>query len=500
MAVSGIGTGTSASIQAALDLRNQLDALQRQLSTGKKSDTYAGLGLDSGLTVGLRAHLSAVTSYQQSMTQVGVRLDVAQTALGQIQSLVQTARSTALSSHFSLGANNQTADQASAKLQLDQLLGLLNTSSGDRYLFSGNSVDQAPVETTDHILNGYAGKAGLKQVIAERRLADLGASGLGRLNLTSPTATSVRLAEDAVSPFGFKLVGATTNFASATATGPSGTPPSMTFDLGASNPNDGDTVTFTFKLPDGSTEDLKLTATTTAPPGPGQFLIGANSTATRTNLQTALNQSLATLAGTALSAASAVAAGNDFFNIDATHPPQRVAGPPFDTATALTNGTPANTVSWYLGDAGSGSARSTATVRADQSITLDYGMRANEQALRSAVQSIAVFAATTYATSDPNAAGSYDALQQRVTTALGEPAGQQKISDIVGELAGVQVAIQSSTDRHQQTQSTLQSLLDQVEGAPPEEVGAKILALQTSLQATLQTTALLLQTNILNYL
>jgi hypothetical protein len=34
----------------------------------------------------------------------------------------------------------------------------------------------------------------------------------------------------------------------------------------------------------------------------------------------------------------------------------------------------------------------------------------------------------------------------------------------------------------------------------PEEVGVQILALQASLQATLQTTAMLLQTNLLNYL
>ena len=49
-------------------------------------------------------------------------------------------------------------------------------------------------------------------------------------------------------------------------------------------------------------------------------------------------------------AASAVQAGNDFFNTDANNPPQRVDGPPFDTATAMIDGTPANTVAWYTGD------------------------------------------------------------------------------------------------------------------------------------------------------
>ena len=116
------------------------------------------------------------------------------------------------------------------------------------------------------------------------------------------------------------------------------------------------------------------------------------------------------------------------------------------------------------------------------------------------MQNIAVFAATSYSGTDPNAAGSYEALQRRVATVLAQPSGQQRISDIAGDLAGVQTALKTGGDRHRQTKSTLEGLLNQVEGVTTEEVAAKILALQTSLQATLQSTALLLQTNILKYL
>ena len=70
------------------------------------------------------------------------------------------------------------------------------------------------------------------------------------------------------------------------------------------------------------------------------------------HLQAALTSAIGTLAATSLTAASAVAASNDFFNIDGTHPPQRVAGPNFATATSLEAGTPANTVSWYIGEMG----------------------------------------------------------------------------------------------------------------------------------------------------
>jgi len=198
-------------------------------------------------------------------------------------------------------------------------------------------------------------------------------------------------------------------------------------------------------------------------------------------------------------AASAVAAGNDFFNTDASHPPQRVDGPPFDTATGFRDGT-ADTVAWYTGDNATTDPRSTALAHADQSLTVSYGARANEDALRSAVQNMAVFAAVQFSSSDPNASAQYNALKQRIGANLNGQSGQEKVSDIAGQLAGAQVALNNAKDRQDQTNTTLQNMLQGVEGADPNDVAAQILALQTSLQATLQTTALLLQTNLLKYL
>ena len=55
------------------------------------------------------------------------------------------------------------------------MVGILNTQVGDRYIFSGSAIDTPAVASADDILNGTPGKAGLKQVIAERQQADLGA-------------------------------------------------------------------------------------------------------------------------------------------------------------------------------------------------------------------------------------------------------------------------------------------------------------------------------------
>ena len=243
-----------------------------------------------------------------------------------------------------------------------------------------------------------------------------------------------------------------------------------------------------------------MTATTSANPGPGQFTIGGNSIATAANLQTALSASLGKLASTSLQAASALAASENFFKIDAANPPQRVAGPPFDSAIAMVAGTAADTVIWYTGEAGTDSARDTALARIDQSITVAYGLRANEEGLRYTVQNIAALAAITFAPNDPNASARSAALNQRLLPRLDVPPGVTKIESIEAELAGAQTSLASAKERHQQTTSTLSDMLQQIEGAPNEQVAAQILALQTRLQASLQTTALLFQTSLVKYL
>jgi len=497
--ISGFGLSSSLSIQTLVDMRNQLIDLQRQLGTGQRSDTYAGVGLDRGLTVGLRAHLSAISGYQSTITQVGVRLDLAQTSLSQLSSLSQTGKTTVLTSQFSLNGANQTRDQATVRIQFEQALSLLNTNSGGRYLFAGKSSDKPPMTSSDIILDGQGTQAGLKQIITERKQADLGSNGLGRLDVTTNGASEFQLNEQA-GVFGFKIASAVSNLTGSTVTGPSAPPATLAIELGAVNPNPGETVRFTFNLPDGTTKDLTLTATNAAPPGVGEFTIGADTTATATNLQAAMTTALTKLGATTLTAASAIAAGNDFFNADAAHPAQRVDGPPFDTATGLRDATATDTVAWYTGDAGSDPARSTAIARADDALSLDYGMRANEQGLRRTIASMGVFAATTFSSTDPNAGDAYSELRTRIAGQLEGPTGQQTIADIQGELAGVQTALKASKDRHDQTTATLGQVVEDVEGAPTEKVAAQILTLQTSLQATLQTTSMLLQTNLLKYL
>jgi flagellar hook-associated protein 3 FlgL len=195
-----------------------------------------------------------------------------------------------------------------------------------------------------------------------------------------------------------------------------------------------------------------------------------------------------------------MAAANNFFDVDVGQPPMRVAGPPFSTATALIAGTAANTVGWYTGEMGTDLARGASIAKVDDALSVSYGVRANEQAIRSTIANIAVYAVTTFSTSDPNAKERFAALSERVGNGLIVPSGQQKIQDIQGELAFAQTTMKSATQRQQQRQMTLENLLQGIEQAPQDQVAAQILALQTRLQASLQTTSMLYQLSIINYI
>ena len=496
MAINGV-SGSSYIGAGILDLRNQLDTLTQQLASGKVSNTYAGQGSGRSLAIGLRSQLSSLAGYADTAVNLNTRISVANLSLQRLVAVGSSVKGAAVSAVSTIDNTGQTAGQKTASLGFVDSVDMLNAKSGDRYLFSGRATDTAPVASADAIMNGDGAQAGLKQLILERKQADVGTSGLGRVVLTAPSATSVQIAEDASpSEFGLKLNAITSTLTGATITQPTGTPAAMSVDLGATNPADGESVKFTFNLPDGTTENITLTASTATPLPANSFAIGANSTATAANLNAALNTSIGALANGPLVAASAVTAGDNFFD----QPPMRVGTTPLGAATTLVAGTTANTVSWYNGETGTDSARGTAVAQVDQSITVQYGARANEQALRSQLQTVAVFAAVTTSATDPNANAQIAALNQRIAQNLAAVPGTQSIQDIQADFAGAQASIKATTDRQTQTKAITQTMLDSIEGINYDEVATKILALQTSLQASYQTTAKLYQMSLTKFL
>jgi flagellar hook-associated protein 3 FlgL len=623
MTISGVSGKTSYIGSTIVNLRNQLNDLTTQLATGKVSTTYAGQGLDRGFALSLRAQISGINAFSDTATNLNTRLNVANLTLQGLSDINTQVKNAATTATLTLNDSGQTSGQITAQAAFANAVSMLNSQSGDRYLFSGRAMDTPATVSADTMLHGTATQAGLTQLINERKQADQGSNGMGRLTVSSPPAptTVTSVAEDG-SPFGLKLLSVQSSLTGATVTQPAGTPKSTSVDLGPVNPNDGDKIKFNFTLPDGTTEAIELTATTANPPPAGSFLIGANSAATSANLQTTLTSSIKTLSDTSLVAASALAASNNFFNPVATvagaavnnqntpagpitgatalsgapgtdslsasfaagdtitvngtpitfvasgatgnqlnvtdsvqtlmakidqisgtknpstisngaitlhgadgadlsisssntaalgalgiannttaNPaPLRVGGPPFATASNLVAGTPANTVYWYTGENGPGPARGTAVAQVDQSISVQYGARANEQSFRYLLQNVAAYAAVTTSASNPNASAQVNALAQRISGNLAPQSGQQQIQDVQAEFAGAQTATKAATDRQTQLKSMAETMLDAVEGVNQDEIATKILALLTSLQASYQTTSMLYQTSLLKYL
>jgi flagellar hook-associated protein 3 FlgL len=493
MAINSIGYGSTVLGQSVRHLNDQLTALSSQLTSGKKSTTYAGMGVNEGFAIAARAQLSNISAFTDTMTKINTTISVANTALQSLVNIGTQVQGAAASAPTALNGSGQTIAQQNAVSQLSSMLGILNTQSGDRYVFSGSAIDTPSVVDADTILNGTGAQAGLKQLISERQQADLG-GGLGRLTISAPATMPISIAEPTpATVFGLKLNSVSSSLTGAVVTGPTGSPAAVSINLGA-NPNSGDQISLKFNLPDGSSETVQLTASSAVPTPAGSFAIGATPAATSANLNAALNSAIGTLANTALVAASAVAASNNFF----ADPPQRVAGTPLATATALTNGTTANTVQWYTGENGAGSARASSIARIDQSVTVQYGARANEQAIRNQLQSVAVLAAVT--STGPNAAAQVAALSQRVTQNLTAQPGQQTIQDIQSGFATAQTTMKDATARQTQTQAMLQNIVDQAESVSPDQVASQILALQTALQASYQTTSMLSQLSLVKFL
>src|SRR3984885_7927444 len=368
MAINSIGFNNSLFGQAVVNLNNQLTNLSTQLATGEKSTTYSGMGSGESFAIAARSQLSNISAFTTTITNVNTSINAANTALQSLSAISTTVQSDAASTPQDLNNTGQTIGQQNALTELSSMVGILNTQAGDRFLFSGSAINTPAVADANSILNGSGTQAGLKQVIAERAVAD-GTTGLGRLTISSPTTTgtapatttSFSVAEDAAgSPFGLKLSSVTSSLTGTTVTGPSGSPAAVSFSFGSTNPNPGDAVTLNFNLPDGTTSSVTLTASSPPPAPANTFAIGSTPAATAANLNAALNTAIGTVANTDLVAASAVAAGNHFFdpsssavgnvatNQSGTTPPT-----PITSATALsgTAGSDSLTTGFQNGDA-----------------------------------------------------------------------------------------------------------------------------------------------------
>lgn len=479
--------------------RMTLDDLQRQLASGKKSETYGGLGAARITSLEMRAKAFEVKGYQETIVSTQIRVKQVDLSLNQLSKISDEVRSSTILPQFNPDSNGKTSMQKYARTRLDEAVDVLNSEINGVRLFSGRKTDVRPVLDANTLLNGdSAGRAGLQQLTIERKAADLG-TGTGRLVLAG-AGTTATLAEDAAHPFGFKLTAATSTSAGITSAFAAAPPANISFNV-AANPADGEQVRFELQLPDGTKQAIVLTARS-APLTPvadaGRFEIGATPAATAANLRTSIAAVISREASTTLPSASAKAAANAFFAGSINSPPLRVVGPPA-TATALAAGTAANTVIWYQGDDQSPSARFTAQAKIDTSVTVGVGAQANEEGIRRLMANLAVFANESFTPSATDQ-GRYQALSDSMRGDLGQTSGVQRVQDIQVEIAMAAVTMKMADERHKTKLSFVETVISDVEDSNQEETAARLLSLQTKMQAAYQTTAILSRLNLTDYL
>lgn len=508
------GVGRPSLMRALSETNARLDDLTRQLSTGKISQDYAGLGAGAGTSLAMRARLSAISAYQTAAATVTPRVSLMAQALTRLDDIGAEYKLTDPNEYL-LTTGQVTIAQSQAQVDLQEAIAQLNLDIGGRHLFSGRSTDVKPVVSAEAMLADDGDKAGLRTVIAERKLADLGVDGRGRLAVSAVTGSSFTVSETGARPFGFKISSLTSTMTGGVASGPAGTPPSIT--LGATGaPNVGEQIRVGLTFPDGSTEEIVLAAKSAddaSALNEGEFRIGASPAATAANMQAAFDAALKTTAATDLVAASAMQAGEDFFKVAPGAEPARVAG--FDgvfaddaaritalrSATSLdATGTKATTVSWYVGENAAGDPRKTALVKVDEGVVVGYGARANEDGPRRVIQTLAVFSSMNFATDDAEARARYSALAERTVAALGAAATTADIQTMAVDLASTSTAIKAANERHALAKDMAETAIGGVEDASKEEVSIRILALQTQLQASYQVTANLSRLSLVNFL
>lgn len=486
--------------QSITEQQQMMGKLQQQLASGKKATTLSELGKNTSFDLTLRNNLGRIGGYEATIDMVNLRLETLNTAQQRIIEIRGSAKDNVRPGGYGSDGSTLALVPSQAQTQLAELVELLNTDLNGRHLFAGNRTDAPPVASMSAMLDGENGKDGFRTVASQRYQADLGASGMGRLATSQASGTNVTLAEDGVHPFGFKLSAASTTSASAiSVTTPSGSPASLSVDFSAP-PANGDKVLLKFNLPDGSETQIEMTAVTGTPATSNEFQIGADATISASNFKTALDARLVEEGKTSLKAGSAQQAAKEFF-VGGGETAMRVAGPPYDSATALVAATPANTVSWYQGS-DIDPPRTSVSAKISDSTTIDYGVQANESGYVNLVRNVAALAIQNFDPSSADDRKFYDAMASRQQKSLAEATGGQGNSL---EVVSAQIGLASTTlnrtsDRHTAHKGQLTGMLDDLEQAPIEEVAMQLLALQTQLQASFQVMSNVSKLSMVNYL
>jgi flagellin-like hook-associated protein FlgL len=181
---TGVGT-LGLLIVNATQVKQSLDRLTEQSSTGLVAQTYGGLGPSAAVTLSLAPQLAANTAYQQNITSATTAISLTTNVLNELGQIANTFQSSLVGADVqsSTGVASLATQAQSA---LSQVQALLNTQAGGLYLLAGNDTANAPVP--DGAFNAYV------------QSIQTAASGLSSSTGTATAAATLAVAT-ATSPF-----------------------------------------------------------------------------------------------------------------------------------------------------------------------------------------------------------------------------------------------------------------------------------------------------------
>ncbi|WP_439529763.1 flagellar protein [Pannonibacter sp.] len=512
MAIGSITSSRGYLTQQLTSLSRTLTEKTGQLATGKIATTYGGVGNQRGLDLELTQKVKRIEAYQETITMSRLHIKTLNINLDRLEKLRIQAKDAMDINNFELQADGQTSTQATAEILLTEAISLLNSEVGGHYLFGGSDSSTNPVRQMKEILDGVDGKAGLKQVLSEFWQANRGVSEMGRLDMSALTTTldgfgapltsSFTVTEDGAHDFGFDIKAVTSDLSNLTLTAPTGIDPDSFGVEFTGQPLPGQKITLELALPPAGERTTKIELTSTVSGNAkNTFLIGADLAETAANLRTAITDALKEEASTTLRAASDEWAAASFFDSFGGNPPMRVSGPPYDTATALVDGS-ATTTSWYIGEnTATSDPRQDKIAAVDDNLRLGYGVRANEQGLTDVIKSLSTFIAGDFSGNTSTDEQYYTALADRMKATI-QPQGTARsgIVDITTEVAIAFRSIEYTAERHTVLKSGYQGTIAEIEGVDKETLAVEIVQLQTMLEASYRASSIAMKMSLADYL
>ena len=304
MQVSNSLFPVSGAYKSVKSLTSMLEKLQVQLATQEKASTLSELGSDRVFDLTLRARLSRLDAFSTNIDTANLRLDFLDNSVTRLNELESDVRGDLSVSGIGSDGISLASVTETSYARLDEVLTILNGDLNGRYMFSGNSTDSKPVVTADTLINGDGTHAGLKQIIAERKLADAGgANGHGRVDVDQiqlsagiPGAANEVVISESATANGPTVTGVATTLsdpAALTVSPAGGTPAPATLSFtGAPDLTDGDQITVSVQRPGGAVEDYTFAAVTTlsSPAVAGEFqIVAGDADATAANFNAAFS-------------------------------------------------------------------------------------------------------------------------------------------------------------------------------------------------------------------